>query len=524
MALEKRAPANIPYTSGLGSGIYLAKVVSHLDPSFMGSLEVTLLRRQGNSIGDDNQTYVVRYASPFYGSTAFEFMGTNKADFNDTQKSYGMWFVPPDIGVTVMVVFVDGDPAQGYWLACVPGRFINQMVPGLASTTNVELTEEDTKKYNPSTRLPTGELNRRANDGSQNTDVDSIKKPVHPIAEKLLEEGLLDDDVRGTHNSSARRDIPSMVFGISTPGPLDRRDSAKKQIVGTRLSKSPVAVPVSRLGGTQLVMDDGDDQYRRLTPAGGADAGPVEYIDTLDPEEKRKGQPDIPYGESFRIRTRTGHQILLHNSEDLIYIGNSRGTTWIELTSNGKIDIYAQDSVSVHTENDINIRAERDINLEAGRNINLKAVGGRVRQECATDWEVLVGNDGKITVGNNYEQVIGNNTKITSAANFDLNSGGNNKYTAAGNTDIKSGGNHTETAARIDMNGPRAQTAETASPLAPIETHANPTTSTAAGWSNRYQSSSIESIMKRIPMHEPWTLHENQAPTFLTPDNTDREV
>ena len=63
----------------------------------------------------------------------------------------------------------------------------------------------------------------------------------------------------------------------------------------------------------------------------------------------------------------------MHNSEDLIYIGNARGTTWIEMTSDGKIDIHAQDSVSIMTDNDLNITAERDINFEAGRNINMKA-------------------------------------------------------------------------------------------------------------------------------------------------------
>ena len=50
-------------------------------------------------------------------------------------------------------------------------------------------------------------------------------------------------------------------------------------------------------------------------------------------------------------------QILLHNSEDLIYIGNGRGTAWVELTSNGKIDVYAKDSINFRTETDLNIKA-----------------------------------------------------------------------------------------------------------------------------------------------------------------------
>jgi len=29
--------------------------------------------------------------------------------------------------------------------------------------------------------------------------------------------------------------------------------------------------------------------------------------------------------------------------------------------------------------------------------------------------------------------------------------------------------------------------------------------------------------MKRVPVHEEWTLHEDKARTFVTPDRTDRE-
>lgn len=518
MAIEKRLPATVK--RNLGSGPLLAKVVSHADPSFMGGLEVTLLRDEGNKVGDINQTYVVRCATPFYGSTAFEFMGQNKADFNDTQKSYGMWFVPPDVGVTVMVLFIDGNPADGYWIACIPSRFANSMIPGIGSSENVELTDEDKKRFGSSVRLPVGEVNRRANDLSKAMNVDKIKRPYHPIADAFLEQGLLDDDIRGTTNASARRDIPGMVFGISTPGPLDRRDGAKKGSIGKNQSSS-TPVPVSRLGGTQMVFDDGDDQYRRATPPA---TGPYKYIDTLDPAEKIKGEPTIPYGEHFRIRTRTGHQILMHNSEDLIYIGNAKGTTWIELTSNGKIDIYAQDSVSIHTETDLNVRADRDINLEAGRNVNIKAAGGQVHMEAASNYEVICGSDGKITVGANLDIKVGAASKITSGATFDLKSGGANKFTAGGSTDIKSGGNHTESAARIDMNGPPAASAATAASVSPLSTHSNPATSTTAGWGKKYQGGSISSIMKRVPMHEPWLLHENQAPQLLTPSSTDRDT
>jgi hypothetical protein len=542
MAIEKRSPVSQTKNRDIGNGPYLARIISHLDPSFMGGLEVTLLRDQGNTITEDTQTYTVRCATPFFGNTGFEFMGQNTANptrtqgeqalnqqgtsgsnsfdaYNDTQKSYGMWMVPPDVGVTVLVVFVEGDPSQGYWIACVPPRFANHMVPAIGGSTEVDIDQASKQKYNTKQPLPVAEINRRLNgSGDRAVDPEKIKKAVHPIADRFLEQGLLEDDVRGVTTTTSRREVPSMVFGISTPGPLDRRDGAKKANIGTREGQTATPVPVSRLGGTQFVMDDGDDRFQRSTPAG---TGPVKYANLQAGE---KGDPTIPYNEYFRVRTRTGHQLLMHNSEDLIYIGNAKGTTWIELTSNGKIDIYAQDSISIHTQNDLNIRADRDINLEAGRNFNVKTQGGRCQMDIATDWKVTVGQNNQITVGQNWEHVVGAASKITTAAGLDIATTGDNKFSASGNTHIATGGRHYETATRIDMNGPPAATATAATPVTPLNQHFNPSTNIAAGWSAKYQDGTIGSIMKRIPMHEPWLLHENQAPQLLTPDQTDRDV
>lgn len=527
MAQQRRTAANLNENVNIGTGPYLARIVSHLDPSFMGGLEVTLLREQGNTNADNDQTYVVHGASPFFGYTPFEYMGNNSAadgaksidSYNDTQKSYGWWMVPPDIGVTVLVFFVNGDPSQGFWMGCIPGRFINNMVPAIAGSTNVDLDDTDKKRFNTKQPLPVAEINKRLNAKNQIDDVEKIKKPLHPIVERFLEQGLLEDDVRGVTTSSSRREAPSMVFGISTPGPMDRRPGAKKAFIGKTDDQTEATVPVSRLGGTTFVMDDGDARYIRTQPAS---TGPVKYADVLAGE---KGEVDIPYNEYFRIRTRTGHQILMHNSEDLIYIANSKGTTWIELTANGKIDIFAKDSISIHSENDLNIKADRDINMEAGRNINMRTESGRMQMDIASNWLVTVGFDGKITVGGDYEHVVGGSTKITTSAAFDLNSGTSNKFTAGTTTDIRSGGNHTETAARIDMNGPVAKSATKAVAIDPLNLHQNPKTGTTTDWSQaKYQESPISSIMKRVPMHEPWVLHENQTPQLLTPENTDREV
>jgi hypothetical protein len=594
MAIQRRAPAREAYSKGLGAGVHMARVVSVMDPTFNGRLRVTLLKDQGNDMGDDNQTYILNYASPFFGYTPFEAMGKNNNDFNDTQKSYGMWFVPPDVGVTVLCAFVDGDPSEGYWFACLPPSFANHMVPAIAGTEQVDLTAADADKYDTDRALPTGEINKRKNADEPEKNPEKIKKPVHPIADRFLEQGTLEDDVRGTVTSTGRRQTPNSVFGISTPGPLDWRDGSKRMNTGPSQNQSLTGVAVSRLGGTQFVIDDGDDRYVRNTDAG---TGPVKYIDVINGEDavtgektNSKGRPDIPYNEYTRIRTRTGHQLLLHNSEDLIYIGNSKGTAWVELTSNGKIDIYAADSISIHTENDLNIKADRDVNIEAGRNINMKATAeyvspdtlhrrdddgnpipkiqdgatfeaGRIQIESAFNTNILIGANGRIETRNyenaegvptdgdldisiigstrfstgygvvaphDYEVKVFGDTLIKTTGNLDLNTDGNNAYTAGGTTDILSGGNHTETASQIHMNGPQARQAEEAviaNTITDLHLHTNLFTNPDKGWPKlRYLDGKIKSIMKRVPMHEPWALHENNSPALQGTSFTDREL
>lgn len=549
MAEQGRSTAeNEGRTGGLTQGIYLARVISHLDPTFMGALEVTLLKDSANDPGDDSQIHIVKYAPPFYGYTGFEYMGKNDGTkstiegFNDTQKSYGMWFVPPDVGVNVLVLFVDGDPSQGYWFACVPGRYINNMVPAIAGATLNSLDAEDKTRYgNTKLPLPVAEINKRINGEKQELDPEKIPRPVHPIADRFLEQGLLEDDVRGTSQSSPRREYRSMVFGISTPGPVDRRGQAKKAVIGKKDSKS-APLPISRLGGTQLVMDDGDDRYHRETTAA---EGPVKYVDLLDPAvQKRnaKNEPTVPRNEYFRVRTRTGHQILLHNSEDLIYIANARGTAWIELTSNGKIDVFSEDSVSIHTRNDFNFYADRDFNLECGRNVNIKAKGRlngdfnqNVHLRAGLDMKIFstetfdlkVGTNAKITAGDSLDIAVANNTKITSLGTTDILSQSSLKISSLSTLDVAVTGKIVVTGSRIDLNGPQAAKATAAASAAtapPLSTHEVSATAIGDWTTKRYQAGTLSTILKRVPMHEPWALHEHLAPQILTPPGTDRDI
>ena len=376
-------------------GPYLARIVSHLDKKYGGGLEVELLKSAsaGNNYENSTQTATVKYASPFYGVTPLQNNDTNDA-YSSTQQSYGFWAVPPDVGSKVLVMFVEGDISQGYWFACVQDDYMNFMVPEPRVSTT--LTTPGTPTGLTGKKLPVGEYNKFLANPNNNYPTSQPKPHNDTFVERLLEQGLIDDDIRGVTSTSARREAPSNVYGMSTPGPLDKREGSPRRQRGA--SESKATVFSSRLGGHSIVMDDGDETILRNGPA---DSTPKEY--TSIGGTTPTGDVTSPANELFRIRTRTGHQILLHNTEDLIYISNARGTTWIELTSNGKIDIFAQDSVSVHTQQDLNLSADRDINFSATENINMSA-----------------GKDLRINSGNKFNITTGDRIAVDSGSSISL--------------------------------------------------------------------------------------------------------
>jgi hypothetical protein len=501
-------------------GPFLARVVSNLDPTYMGILEVEILRPVGAS-SSESQLHQVKYMSPFYGATSVHAIGENN-DFNDTQKSYGMWMVPPDVGVTVIIIFIDGDPKRGYWIGCVQDEAMNFMVPGLAATESV-VEDPDPDNQGRNGRVPTAEYNKAIDDNNTPGDPDKNFKPQHPFSKVLTDQGLILDDTRGITTSSARRESPSNVFGISTPGPLDKKGKKTKSGKAEWLADTFV----SRLGGSTFVMDDGDANWLRRTPP---TDGPPDYA-SIDAGET-DGDVHLPANELIRLRTRTGHQILLHNTEDLIYITNARGTSWIELTSDGKIDIYAKDSISVRTENDFNFYADRDFNIEVGRNFNLK-VAERHQTEIGGDKICIVNGNVAIQVDGTKDQTVAgavaesfeSTWDVTTGDAVNITTGGDLNLNVGGASVVSSSGDFTISAANTAIDGGDinfnsgiagdAGTATAATPPDPLPTIDNPT---------EIDGETITSILARIPTTEPYPHHENLDGTMFKPDATDREA
>ena len=239
-------------------------------------------------------------------------------------------------------------------------------------------------------------------------------RPRHPLAGALAKQGLGLASVRGLSSSSARRESPSNVFGFNTPT------------------------------GHSFVMDDGtaSTSDQSLAPDKSREAGNSNLV---------------------RLRSAGGAQMLFNDTSGIVYVINQAGNSWVQLSSDGKIDIYSSGDISMHTENDMNMHVGGDFSLDADA-VNIKARGSNgVQIETAT---------GEFNLHSNKD------IKLTSDMNGHISC-------ANGNVRV--------TGKLIDLNGPEAS-------------QASKTTNNNISVNRTVK----QSITGRVPEAEPWGGHTEQ--------------
>ncbi len=326
------------------------------------------------------------WGSPFWGQTYRGQRGENEKDYANSQSTYGMWMVPPDPGTYVMVAFGEGNIKFPVIISCLVNNQYNYSVPGFPGGVSYG---------DPAINAPVSEKNLKANPG----DHRKIQpRPMHAdIAEYITKQGLILDPLRGAGNSGARRESPSKVFGIVTPGDWDPRNED-----GGDAGKV-------RLAGHQLIMDD------------------------------KLGNKGI------RLRTGGGNQILMSDDGGgSIYIINKRGNAWFEMDAMGNMNFFAESGVHLRTKGDFNIRADQNLNLEAGGDVNIKAagdqrgnqyVGGAVQEALGSFGLPTLGTGGRVNITGKQSLMLyaDRNMRVTAGGgDIDINSGGATNIQASG--------------------------------------------------------------------------------------------
>ena len=166
-------------------------------------------------------------------------------------------------------------------------------------------------------------------------------------------------------------------------------------------------------------------------------------------------------GSHMRFRTAGGAQVLMDDQTSTVYVTNTNGTAWVELTADGKVELWGADSIAMRTEKDFNIRADRDVNIESGRHINIKthstkSTDPETQPKSTVDLDDVSGNV-NFDVAGRFKVVSTDGTDLTTAQSTTIFSTMSNMITAdTGSMHISSNIGHYETSGVIHMNGPAA--------------------------------------------------------------------
>ena len=326
--VQRQHTTDTDKTNGQASsvGVYLATVKDNKDPQCMGRLKVWVADFGGDP-EDSDRWLTVSYASPFAGSTSIFEMGSNVTKYEDTIKSYGMWFSQPDIDSRVLVTFASGRLDLGYWFACLYQTGTVAPVPGL-----------------PSGKVHSGPNKVRTNKNRKDTDGDLDKKVEHTLQRQLEQQGLEKDSLRGLTSSGGGRESPSKVSGILTPG--------QHQFImddGDKDGKSS-NIRFRTASGTQLLLDD--------------TVGHVYVI-------SKNGKNWIEMSVDGRIHIYGEDDVSIHSEKNInMYAGKS-----INLQAVDSVNIQGAQTSSVYDASGLNTVVEGDLRESVSGEASTKVVG-----------------------------------------------------------------------------------------------------------------------------------------------------
>lgn len=381
-------------------GLYMGYVKNTSDYQRMGRLDVWIPELTSS----DEETITVIYGSPFAGASPS--LPQNQSNtFEDTQKSYGFWAVPPDINNIVLIMFINGHISRGVWFSCLYQQDMNHMVP------NIPVSDT----FQQDIPAPAAEVNRRSETTSANLAQTRPYHKTHYTA--IRDQGLKDDRIRGFSQSGARSEPTSRVSGFLSPK------------------------------GHYWTIEDTDNDER------------------------------------IRLRSKSGVQVLLDDTNGMLYMINKSGKGWVEIDNEGRIMIYGEDNISMRSKGDINFRADRDVIMEAGRHLIMRSeestrlehfnflsktqgdhishvlgdknvlVTGSHHEHIGGGSDTLVVGSLKIGTDSDFNINAASVVAISSAADLNISSVSGTKIASSAGVDIKAGaGLNLEASAPLNMN------------------------------------------------------------------------
>jgi len=126
---------------------------------------------------------------------------------------------------------------------------------------------------------------------------------------------------------------------------------------------------------------------------------------------------DRAFNSRIKLRTGAGHQIIMDDTNERIYISTYEGNNYIEMDVSGNIDVYTKRRLSFHSEKDMNFTSDESIRMNAKKSISLYAgynEGQESLAEPPADGQIRIQAEDDIHVitKKNYRQLSFEDTLI----------------------------------------------------------------------------------------------------------------
>lgn len=411
----------------------IGTVVDTNDPQQMGRVRVYCPAWDSDNVKVIDIPWAM-YVAPFGGTISNISRGVDdNENISDGAVSYGAWHIPK-FGANVIVMCIDKNPHFRVWLGCVFDQ------------------------YSPHT-LPHG----RFINEDQNGPISSREGPIKPLS----------DNFNKAFNSDKKYEWRTRIADYSVA-------SIDNNVVNEK-----------RTGSKEVDDKEGYSLSRRdpkVTINNRKNYDSQVYC-WVSPGFHSLSMDDRAENSRMRLRTSTGHQIIMDDTNERVYIMTAEGENWIEMDQKGNVDIYSSKRVSIRSKQDINLTSDETVRLHGKKGIHLSTEAGDIRMDAKkASMHINVDENYVINCANHYSAYIGSldilsNTYITVGANEKLNlTGSTSLLTGTDSVFINGSSNVLISGSVIHLNGPATPMAE--KPLIDILL---PTY-----WTNR------------VPDHEPW--------------------
>jgi hypothetical protein len=253
----------------------------------------------------------------------------------------------------------------------------------------------------------------------------------------------------------------------------------------------PVFTPLANGLSDQGLFSDAE---RGISSSSARRESPSLSYGYLTPRGQQVYADDNPENEFIRMRTRSGTQVLIHETNGYVYINSKSGNSWIEVSDKG-VDIYSEGTVSLRSGASLNLHADGSLNIEADGNLNLRS-GGNITMQAAANMNLM---------GNGYLAMeFGGDASLGAGGNILFSAAGSINQGAGGDITALSSGNNIRSSSVIyDNSSPSAPSPAIITPII-----ADPqSVPDVVGEAPCYSETTRLSIVKRLPAHEPWSLH-----------------